>query len=140
MWESRPCSRRFVPGVRRPFHLSVFLTAPRMALPQDPSTNRACPKSQRQEAAQLFPSDWWNQINYVLGFEERAQFATPEVQAFAAFVLLYPRLYHRDSREPPSPARTRPEYGLRVFDNPWARRRLRRKTVRMRSTHTRKRS
>ena len=50
---------------------------------------RACPKSQRQEAAKLFPSDWWNQINYVLGFEERAQFATPEVQAFAAFVLLY---------------------------------------------------
>ena len=27
-------------GVRRPFHLSLFLTAPRMALPQDPSTHR----------------------------------------------------------------------------------------------------
>ena len=25
-------------GARRPFHLSVFLTAPRMVLPQDPST------------------------------------------------------------------------------------------------------
>ena len=26
-------------GVRRPFHLSVFLAAPRVVLPQDPSTN-----------------------------------------------------------------------------------------------------
>ena len=25
-------------GIWRPFHLSLFLTAPRMALPQDPST------------------------------------------------------------------------------------------------------
>ena len=27
-------------GVRRPFHISLFLTAPRVVLPQDPSTGR----------------------------------------------------------------------------------------------------
>ena len=32
-------STRIWVGVRRPFHLSVFLPAPRMVLPQDPSTH-----------------------------------------------------------------------------------------------------
>ena len=32
-------------GARRPFHLSVFLAAPRMVLPQDPSTDYLEPRS-----------------------------------------------------------------------------------------------
>ena len=32
-------------GVRRPFHLSLFLTASRMVLPQDPSTDPKCLRS-----------------------------------------------------------------------------------------------
>ena len=34
-------------GVRRPFHLSLFLTAPRMVLPQDPSTNASSAEAGR---------------------------------------------------------------------------------------------
>ena len=34
-------------GARRPFHLSLFLPAPRMVLPQDPSTSTASNKGPR---------------------------------------------------------------------------------------------
>ena len=42
-------------GVRRPFHHSLFLTAPRMVLPQDPSTDHSgsspCSLAQQVEDA-----------------------------------------------------------------------------------------
>ena len=38
-WRGRLLVLGYWVGVRRPFHLSLFLTVPRMVLPQDPSTN-----------------------------------------------------------------------------------------------------